>query len=240
MEWYDAYDKVKPYVFKIETPRKLGTGFLFAFALKKRDCGIATAAHVVREANEWEELIKVTHFQSGASRVLRPAGRYIFIDESSDTAAIMFPREGLALPDDPLPFKPEGALLKIGAEMGWVGFPALSPENLCFFDGRVSARLKERKDYLVDGVAINGVSGGPAFAKGGDALRIVGVVSAYVPNRATREILPGVSLVSNVEYLQGRIKFFKDIDKTKKKKAKVASTPPAPRDPAAIPEPTQQ
>jgi hypothetical protein len=40
--------------------------------------------------------------------------------------------------------------------------------------------------YLIDGVAIHGVSGGPAFAKQKeDSHQLVGVVCAYMPNRAS-------------------------------------------------------
>ncbi len=65
--------------------------------------------------------------------------------------------------------------------------------SLC---GNVSAWLQDESAYLVDGVAINGVSGGPAFVYEEDTpALLVGVVTAYIPNRATGEALPGVSLV---------------------------------------------
>ena len=109
---------------------------------------------------------------------------------------------------EPLPLLETGAMLRVAAEMGWVGFPAMAWNELCFFSGRVSATRKD--SYLVDGVAIHGVSGGPAFSDCPSHLAvtppvIVGVVSAYVPNRATGEALPGVSLVQDLSHLQERV-----------------------------------
>ena len=43
--------------------------------------------------------------------------------------------------------------------------------------------LDSKRTYLVDGVAINGVSGGPTFALMGQDMDIIGVVSAYILNR---------------------------------------------------------
>ena len=77
------------------------------------------------------------------------------------------------------------------------------PQKLCFFSGRVSAYLAEENAYLVDGVAINGVSGGPAFHETG---KIIGLVTAYIVNRATGEALPGVSLIRSVASLRDAFK----------------------------------
>jgi hypothetical protein len=49
--------------------------------------------------------------------------------------------------------------------------------------------LRKPPVYLVDGVAINGVSGGPVFD---DRCHLAGLVSAYLPNRvAPNTTLPG-------------------------------------------------
>jgi hypothetical protein len=114
---------------------------------------------------------------------------------------------------------PEGKIKKVGVELGWVGFPAVSPRSLCFFSGRVSARMRNDKTYLVDGVAINGVSGGPAFSCSGNAVELVGVVSAYIANRATGEILPGLAVVQDVHQFQVLAKQLKSLDEAATKKA---------------------
>jgi hypothetical protein len=58
----------------------------------------------------------------------------------------------------------------------------------------VSGYQEQPPIYLVDGVAVNGVSGGPAFDRSGLA---VGLVSAYVPNQiAPGRTLPGLMIVT--------------------------------------------
>jgi hypothetical protein len=104
----------------------------------------------------------------------------------------------------------------VANEIGWVGFPALSPTDLCFFSGRISAYIEAQRAYLVDGVAINGVSGGPAFWPAEkDAPHVIGVVSAYAPNRAQGETLPGLSIIRDVQQLQSLVKKFRTMDEAK-------------------------
>src|SRR5207249_3693912 len=145
-------------------------------------------------AHFWEEPIRIDHIAK--STVVRHHERAIFLDFDRDTAAILFHRADLPLPPDPLPLAPKGMFLMVGNEIGWLGFPAIPAANLCFFAGTVSAFVENQSAYLVDGVAINGVSGGPAFHildNETDPIVVMGVVSAYVPNRATGEVLPGLS-----------------------------------------------
>jgi hypothetical protein len=81
--------------------------------------------------------------------------------------------------------------------------------------------------YLVDGVAINGVSGGPAFyIKDGREIRVMGVVSAYAPNRATGETLPGLSVVRSVRRLHEVIQSLSSFDQAKEQQTRPASVPP--------------
>jgi hypothetical protein len=47
--------------------------------------------------------------------------------------------------------------------------------------------------YLIDGVAINGVGGGPVFAAlKNDQPQLLGTISAYMPNRMRGDALPGL------------------------------------------------
>ena len=68
--------------------------------------------------------------------------------------------------------------------------------------------------YFLDGVAINGVSGGPAFhlLDSQEEPCITGIVSAYIPNVATGSTLPGLSVARNVRQLQDTVKTFKSMD----------------------------
>ena len=75
-------------------------------------------------------------------------------------------------------FPAEEKSLKRGVAVGWVGYPSVH-DNLCFFSGHVSAFDQDRNRYLLDGVAIGGVSGGPVFYYGPDGLTVMGAVSAY-------------------------------------------------------------
>ena len=126
-----------------------------------------------------------------------------------------------------LELAPEGKSLKIGTEIGWLGFPAVAPAELCFFSGRVSAVRNSGREYLVDGVAINGVSGGPAFWNGGDSVTLIGVMSAYIANRATGETLPGLTVIQNVHQFHEVSKLFKNVDDAKQQE-KQPEQPPAP------------
>ncbi len=104
---------------------------------------------------------------------------------------------------------PDGMNIRVGVEVGWVGYPGVSParDRLCFFSGRISAWLEDKHAYLVDGVAISGVSGGPAFFVGSKGQPVLlGVMSAYLPNKTTGAPLPGLSLVQHIGQLEKVVK----------------------------------
>lgn len=203
ISWQEAVEQIRPYVVKLSTPEHSGTGFLFAFAADGGICGFATAAHAVSQAHLWEQPIRIEHATSGAERLLRPGERTIVIDPDTDTAAVVFLRDDLPLPEKLLPAMSESTNFRVGIEVGWVGYPAVARDELCFFSGRISAWREKTKSYLVDGVAINGVSGGPAFHVD-DAGRplLLGVLSAYLPNKALGGSLPGLALVQHVGHLE--------------------------------------
>lgn len=201
VSWATAIDLLRPHIVRISTPRCSGSGFLIARGASNSLCAVATAAHVVDTAHYWEEPVRLDHTVSKSSLVLHHDERAILLDEPHDTAVIMFDCGELGLPDTPFALAPQGKYLSVGYEAGWLGFPAIASADLCFFSGRVSAWLPAQKSYLVDGVAINGVSGGPAFCLGDGeegALVLMGVVSAYAPNRVTGETLPGLSVFRDV------------------------------------------
>jgi hypothetical protein len=213
--WRQGVEIIKSHVVKIMTPRGSGTGFLCAYTEDRKFCGIATAAHVISQSHLWEEPIRIQHYTSGEIKLLREPDRVVWLDFKLDTAVILFVKEKLPLPEDILPFISEKKHLKVGEEIGWVGFPAVSSQNLCFFSGRNSFWLDDSRSYLVDGVAINGVSGGPAFYTTTKGIKVIGSVSAYLPNRVG--VTPGLSMISDVDQFLDVIKTIKDWDEAKKK-----------------------
>lgn len=223
-DWQAAIEKVRPYVVRIRTPSGSGSGFLFAYS--SHLCGVATAAHVVDYAHWWELPIRLDHYASSQTSMLRQGERAILIDHIHDSAAIVFPKGQLPWPEKLLALMPEGKFLRVGNPIGWLGFPAVSPDDLCFFLGTTSCWQEKRRSYLVDGVAINGVSGGPAFtAIGGDPF-LIGAMTAYMPNRASGEALPGLSVVTDLQHAQEVVKQFRNLDEAKKREAAEKPTEP--------------
>ena len=110
--------------------------------------------------------------------------------------------------------------------------PAIEPDTLCFFAGTVSARQTNRKAYLIDGVAINGVSGGPVFhSPTPDEVQIIGCVSAYHANRATGETLPGLlrGAVTYPIFMESR-NSYRPADEANEKKREVEASQQSPRE----------
>lgn len=226
--WHAAIDQLTPHIFRIVTPDGSGTGWLLSVSTIVPVCAIATAAHVIEHAHYWEEPIRLHHVSSGETVLLRPPDRAINIHEKTDTAALIFNAGSLKLPKSALPLMQKDYHLKSGIEIGWLGFPGVAVSKCCFFSGYTSAYLDEEESYFVDGVAINGVSGGPAFRRAVDTAELIGIVSAYIPNRATGDVLPGVAVVRAVNRLHEVTTHFKTLDE-----ARAQQTPPREEPPAA-------
>ena len=191
---------------------------------------IATAAHVIDFPHYWAQPIRIQHFKSGKTVFLNPPDRFIDIDYTKDTASIVIRAGELPFPQVTLPIISEDKCLKVGVEVDWMGFPAIAPTNLCFFSGNTSCWVEAEGLYFVDGVAINGVSGGPTFSINRDnKVQIIGIVSAYVPNRATGAQLPGLCVVRDVFPLYETIRKLKNLEEAKKQeKPPEVPPPPAP------------
>jgi hypothetical protein len=219
VNWDKAIATVRPHVVKIATPAGYGTGFL---ALSNHDhtwCGIATAAHVVRHADEWQEPIRIQN--STSFRFLKFEERVIFLDNSTDSAVVLFFKGDLQLPETPIALMPVANPCGIGIDLGWLGYPAIEPDTLCFFAGVVSARLEATKAYLVDGVSIHGISGGPVFhypSPASDEVQVIGCVSSYHANRATGEALPGRIRAQDVSHFHQTAGQIRSIDEANVKK----------------------
>jgi len=226
IEWHEAIDQIEPHIFRIYTPEASGTGFLVSRSNVTKVCALATAAHVVSRAHYWEQPIRINHPQSGRTLLLRSDERAININPDLDTASLVFSNSEFELPESSLPLMKAGYYLRPGVEMGWLGFPAIPQAELCFFSGRISAYQETGSMYLVDGVAINGVSGGPAFRPTIDTAELIGLVSAYIPNRATGDILPGLSVVLSVTEYHDLAERFRSADEAKQQETPAGASPP--------------
>ena len=135
---------------------------------------------------------------------------------------ILFQKPDFELPSELIELIPLGTPLSIGNEVSWLGFPAIEPYTLCFFSGNISAWQEFRKAYLIDGVAINGVSGGPVtFLNSTDVVQIVGIVSAYRANRAAGDALPGLLYAQDVSHFHGVLHKIRSLDDANKKKQEI-------------------
>ena len=77
----DTIKAVKEHIVLIRTPRGSGTGFLL---YRGTFIAIATAAHVINQANYWGEPIDIIHQQSGTQQRLFPNMRGIIADQNQD------------------------------------------------------------------------------------------------------------------------------------------------------------
>lgn len=214
--WMEHIEVLRPHVAKISSPRGHGTGFLFSYAAHGSLCAVATAAHVVNDAADWEEPLRIEQKSGGRHVFLRPGERAILRRPAHDTAAIVFGTQKDLFPTKPLALIPDANAARAGAEIGWVGFPGVAPDQLCFFLGRISSVIKDSRSYLVDGVAINGVSGGPAFGEWEDGEPIViGILSAYLPNVQAAGTLPGLCMVRHVGGLHDIVKEMTSLEEAK-------------------------
>jgi hypothetical protein len=219
MNWDQIVQKVTPHIVKIETQSGHGSGFLFMYNENKSWCGIATAAHVLYQADKWKQPIQIFHSESNQTLLLQANERVITIDWETDSAVLLFNKVELPLPQDLIPLLPSSSPLNIGLEVGWLGFPAIESFTLCFFSGIISARQDFRKAYLIDGVAINGVSGGPVlYSTGTEGIQFIGTVNAYKANRVTGEALPGLLIAQDVSHFHGVLQHVRSIDEANKKK----------------------
>lgn len=235
--WYKIYEEIKPYVVKIETPGGFGTGFLFAYNENKQIAAIATALHVINDADKWHLPFQITQHSTGKKIFLEYTERAVIWDAKIDSAAIALPHNLFDFPDNTLPLLPADKSKKVGVQIGWVGFPALSPNNLCFFQGGVSAYVVDNNYYLIDGIAISGVSGGPVFAEKDESPQIIGIVSTYLYNRQpSGDTLPGLLMAYDLTHLYSTIARMESVDKARREKEQASQQ----QEPEPGPEPAPQ
>lgn len=229
-QWHQVFKEISPSVVKIESPGSQGTGFVCLRT--DRFVGIATAYHVLQYADYWQQPIRVIH-QSGTI-LLKEEERFILSGtDGRDSAILLFEEPSdLDFPQKLVQLLSPEKYPKVGVEVGWIGFPgAILSDNLCFFSGNISARIDS--SYFIDGVAINGVSGGLVIHKTNSA--VIGTISAYIYNRATGEALPGLSVAEDVSNLHQIASEIKNLDEARAQQ----QTPAPPQGPAPGPAPLQ-
>jgi hypothetical protein len=225
VNWNQIVETFTPYIVKIETPSGYGTGFLCLYNENKSLCGIATAYHVVRDTEEWKQPIRIQHYPSATTAFLSEKDRVIYYDAVNDSAVILLPVGELQLPETPKPLLPTDRVLSIGAEVGWLGFPAIVSNTLCFFSGNISAWQEFRRTYLIDGVAISGVSGGPVlYTSQTEGVQIVGTISAYRAGTAGGGTTPGLAFAQDVSHFHDVVGRVRSIDEANRKKQELEQT----------------
>lgn len=219
MGWDSVVKQVSKFVVRIETPDGSGSGFLCLYNFDHSWIGIATAAHVVARADEWQQPIRVLCEATQRSKLLTTSDRVIFIDHATDSAVIFLPND-LCFQEDVIPLLSRSTYFPVGTPIGWLGYPGIARNTMCFFTGTISAVGHfGTQDYLIDGVAVNGVSGGPVFYHTDtDGAFIIGTLSAYMPNRQPSGSLPGLSVAQDVSHFHDVLRTVKSWDEANQKK----------------------
>ena len=156
---------------------------------------IGTAYHVIENAGKKPVYVRDADGRTLVVNDRAPGMIYARMGDLDAVVIICSGLDGKPVPTVPLLDKRE-SLLNVGVELGWLGFPRVAPDQLCFFSGRISAIGKDH--FFVDGTAINGVSGGPAFCITEEGPKILGSITAYLPNWIEKDTtLPGLSLVTS-------------------------------------------
>jgi hypothetical protein len=197
MPWDRVFERVEKNVFRLYAGQSAGTCFVVSVAStpnKRSSFAIlATAWHVVEGLIGTDQCITLVSADKTATLTEDAAGFGIARvgPEVFDTALLIAETcTPLRAPEELLPLLPSDSMMARGAQIGSLGFPGICEHELCFFHGVVSGYLSSPPTYLVDGVAVNGVSGGPAFD---DRAHVIGLVSSYIPNRIDEHTtLPGL------------------------------------------------
>jgi hypothetical protein len=105
MNWDTIVTHLSPYIVRIDTPDGGGTGFLCLYNEDKSWIGLATAAHVISRADEWQQPIRLWQPDTSASKLLPFNERVVFINWAADSAVLLF-KNDLSLPQQLIPLFP--------------------------------------------------------------------------------------------------------------------------------------
>ena len=202
--WHTLAKEVSSFVVKVTAAKSAGTGYFVQVPPgSSADYCVVTALHVIDEADRDGCDIVLYHRSSEQTITIPCAARDVIAARDRDQAIILFKVSSLKsvihcagnFPSIDVHYVP-------GVQVGWVGFPCVAPDDICFFCGYISAYVNNMEAYLVDGVAINGVSGAPVFVQGSDGRAvIVGIVTNYFPNLSKGQPLPGISMIRTINPL---------------------------------------
>ena len=202
-DWQRPVDEITQQVVRIETQSGWGTGFVH-YARRGGTRCIATARHVVADVLKEKAPFRVWH----GSRVFdfgKDTKDALFVqrnDADVDSAVLAVIDNDLPMPLISLASLEERQEVRIGMEVGWLGFPGLDGVSgqLCFFSGRISFVDETANHFLIDGTAVHGCSGGPVFCVTTNGARIIGALSGYIPNANMSKggYLPGLAAAVNV------------------------------------------
>ena len=214
-EWYQAVKLMQQNLVRIEAGNSVGSGVRFAvpdkYEAQYNHC-ILTAHHVIKDILKDKLPLSIIP-ESDRKKKWTIEDWSIVHNQEHDHALVMF---GCA--DCMPPFRPYKILepkshYVPGVEIGWLGYPNISGLNgvACFSHGYISAYLKKEEAYLVDGVSIHGMSGGPAFVCENDGtIVLAGVVTNYLANRRPDgKVLPGMAMFRTIQQIQKYYSNFK-------------------------------
>jgi hypothetical protein len=211
--WARAYSLLRDYVVRINTEHGNGSGVLVSTS--DHAYGIATARHVIEDSLAAKKQIRVHHVPSGHSEAVVTPRALCYLFKETDLALMVLHKGCLELPEPRLRLMAPDQRLSAGSSVAWCGYPYFSQDELCIFRGSICCRKQTPESYLIDGVAVSGVSGGPVFVLDEDPERppiiVAGIATAYMPNRAggSTEALPGVTVAQPVAPL---INIFRDMN----------------------------
>ena len=210
--WDSHYKLISPFVVKITTDKGSGTGLITAES--DAHIHIITALHVVKDCLFYgicfyDEKFFVCPTQD--AKIIAP-------NPSIDCAVFSIPKK-IIPPNNastgilPFPILAIHDKIDIGTAVGWIGYPGIFASLTAkpgFFSGSISG-ISTNNSYLIDGTAINGVSGGPVISiiKRPDNTIgpvIIGIITSYLPNIASTPgqgqiALPGVAIALNFSSL---------------------------------------
>ena len=223
-EWHEVVELVAPHVVRIWTPQGSGTGFL-VLPVKARPC-----ARSPRQL--MSSPTPTTGKNPSASNTKPPVGPSFcgkWTGPSILKAIRTQPRSYLSVPTWICPRRPWSLQTRTRTSRQGsrsVGLATRRCQEQTSASSRVALApgLMATTPYLVDGVAINGVSGGPAFFSGAVLSR--GRSLAYIPNRNTGEVLPGLAVVRGVSQFHDVADGFRTLDEAKAEETPPTEPPP--------------
>ena len=205
IEWSKAVHEMMGNLVRIETHGDgYGSGFIIPPPMNTSgNCCVLTAYHVIELAHKTGATITIRSAKHGMGIDIPSLLRHVFFIKERDQAIISFnaPKDFASL--QTVHFLAHEYHYNPGVELGWLGFPNLKKAiNVpCFLAGRISAYLPDDEAYLIDGVSIHGISGGPAFYCDEDKVVLAGIVTDYYPNEVNNQSWPGLAMFRTINPL---------------------------------------